>query len=285
MKRIILFLTLFFVFASGCGGGKAGSTTATDTLSGKTDTTVAVNDGHNASNSLDWAGTYKGVIPCADCQGIEETVTLKQDFTYTLRSTYLGKAVKPLLDSGTFSWNQEGNAVSLKNGTGGTMMYLVQENKIIQLDTDGKPITGNLANDFILTKQVSAARAVSNATPTPDANLVETYWKLTELMGKPVPPPAENTRESRIILKKQDNRIQAFAGCNQIMGSYTLKEGNRIRFENVGSTLMACPDMKLENEFKKVLSTVDNYAIKGDTLSLNKARMAPLAKFHAVYLR
>ena len=112
--------------------------------------------------------------------------------------------------------------------------------------------------------------------------MVETYWKLTELMGKPVNPPA-GVREIHIVLKKQDGRFQGFAGCNNIMGSYELKDENFIGFKGIASTKMACPDMTIENQLMEVLGRVDNYSILGDKLSLNKARMAPLARFKAVY--
>ena len=43
---------------------------------------------------------------------------------------------------------------------------------------------------------------------------------------------------------------------------------------------MACPDMTVEQDFLEMLETVDSYAIGSDgTLSLNRARMAPLARF------
>jgi heat shock protein HslJ len=90
-------------------------------------------------------------------------------------------------------------------------------------------------------------------------------------------------REVHIILKKQDNRIQGFTGCNNLMGSYELREGNLISFKGLASTKMACPDMSIENQLNEVLGRVDNYSILGDNLSLNKARMAPLARFEAVY--
>ena len=32
----------------------------------------------SSENVLDWDGTYKGVTPCADCEGIETTVTLNR---------------------------------------------------------------------------------------------------------------------------------------------------------------------------------------------------------------
>ncbi len=64
-------------------------------------------------------------------------------------------------------------------------------------------------------------------------------------------------------------------------GSYDLKDGNHIKFGNMISTLMACPDMTNENGLKKMAEMVDNYAIKGDTLSFAKARMAQAARFRA----
>lgn len=46
--------------------------------------------------------------------------------------------------------------------------------------------------------------------------------------------------------------------------------------------MMACVDMATEQEFKKILEIVDNYTINDKKLSLNKARMAPLAIFEVV---
>lgn len=43
--------------------------------------------------------------------------------------------------------------------------------------------------------------------------------------------------------------------------------------------MLACPDLETENELFNVLKTADNYYVRRDTLSLNKARIAPIAKF------
>jgi len=45
------------------------------------------------------------------------------------------------------------------------------------------------------------------------------------------------------------------------------------------STKMACPAMEVETQFLQALAAADNYSRLGDTLSLNKAGSAPLAKF------
>jgi heat shock protein HslJ len=42
--------------------------------------------------------------------------------------------------------------------------------------------------------------------------------------------------------------------------------------------------MELETQFLKVLEMADNYTIAGDNLVLNRARMAPLARFKSVVM-
>ncbi|MDX1936347.1 MAG: copper resistance protein NlpE N-terminal domain-containing protein [Flavihumibacter sp.] len=234
---------------------------------------VAAATADNSATSLDWAGDYKGVVPCADCEGIETSIRLNADKTYVLATRYIGKKQTAIEEKGNFSWNDAGTVITLAGIKDKPTQYQVGENKITQLDIGGNKITGNLADKYVLQKQAAAA------------SLTETYWKLTELMGKPVPAPKEGRKELHIILKKQDNRITGFAGCNTVNGGYQLKEGNRIKFIGLITTLMACPDMQTEQEFLKILPQADNYSLNGDKLSLNKARMAPLARFEAVYLK
>jgi len=46
---------------------------------------------------------------------------------------------------------------------------------------------------------------------------------------------------------------------------------------------MACPDMTIEQGFLKAINSADNYnLVDGQKLVLNRARMAPLARFEAV---
>lgn len=128
---------------------------------------------------------------------------------------------------------------------------------------------------------------VANQPKSASQNMAiqETYWKLTELMGKPLKQSDGMKKEIHIILKTQDNRLQGFGGCNTLMGKYELNEGNRITFTGVASTMMACPDLAIEAEFNKMLAAVDNYSLSGNTMTLNKARMAPLARFEAVLIK
>ncbi|PUB31096.1 putative lipoprotein NlpE involved in copper resistance [Elizabethkingia sp. YR214] len=109
------------------------------------------NDGHNSQNSLDWAGTYEGTLPCADCPGIKTTITLKDDNTYTMTEEYVDKKTKAE-DKGKFEWDKSGGKISLVSKDG-KRQYMVGENQLIHLDMDGKEITGPNKDFYILKKK------------------------------------------------------------------------------------------------------------------------------------
>ena len=116
--------------------------------------------------------------------------------------------------------------------------------------------------------------------------ITEKYWKLIEIRGEKVTADDFASKEPHLILKSTDNRVTGNGGCNSFFGTYELQANvNRISFSKMGSTKMACMKPTVEDAFLNVLATVDNYTVKNDTLQLNKARMAPLAKFVAVYLK
>lgn len=58
---------------------------------------VEVIDESNAKNSLDWAGTYKGVLPAADAEGMDVTIVLSPEYTFTKTYSYVGKKVSQKL--------------------------------------------------------------------------------------------------------------------------------------------------------------------------------------------
>ncbi len=224
---------------------------------------------HSSHNALDWAGVYRGVLPCADCPGIETVVELKQDGTYITQAKYLGKNYEVAPDQGQFSWADAGNTITLSGAE--PARYAVGENQLTRLAIDGSSITGPNAEHYVLTKLT-------------EAGVTERYWKLVELHGKPVPTLQ---REPFFILKAEGGTVTGFGGCNPLSGSYEINEAtSRIRFENMASTMMACTEgMDIEAAFHQVLRTADNFSLNGDHLTLNRARMAPLARFVAVYLR
>jgi heat shock protein HslJ len=135
---------------------------------------------------------------------------------------------------------------------------------------------------IVLTTGCVTVREPVDAKPT--EGITEKYWKLVELRGQPV---AKLEQEPHLILKDQDGRVTGFAGCNSFTGTYTLDAAKaRISFGPLAMTRKFCAaDMDVERAFSEVLEQTENYSLSGDNLTLNRARMAPLARFEAVYLQ
>ncbi|MCL2845183.1 MAG: copper resistance protein NlpE [Chitinivibrionia bacterium] len=106
---------------------------------------------HNSRNALDWWGEYAGVLPCADCEGIDTRITLNRDETFFLFWQYLSKSDSVFNYSGTFVWNESGSAIIL-GADNFPQHFQVGEGRLFLLDKDGKRIKGALEDKYILTK-------------------------------------------------------------------------------------------------------------------------------------
>ncbi len=118
----------------------------------KIKTTEPLPTGDNSKVSLDWNGNYKGTMPCADCQGIETSLTLNKDGSYVLTTKYLGKSDLVNEKTGKFTWNNAGSTITLDGISNSPNQFLVGENVLFQLDMSGKRITGDLAEKYQLKK-------------------------------------------------------------------------------------------------------------------------------------
>ncbi|MBK8552392.1 MAG: copper resistance protein NlpE N-terminal domain-containing protein [Ignavibacteria bacterium] len=124
--KIILITVMIFLFISGCRKEE-------------------VNNGAVVQIS----GSYNGIIPCADCEGINYELELKEDFTYRERMIYLGKQVRPFTLTG--KWKLEGiNKVILYKQSDEMSQFEFSKGDLIMLDGSGERIEGPMADKFIL---------------------------------------------------------------------------------------------------------------------------------------
>lgn len=153
MKKIIFTgLVAFSFLVVSCNSTKKDA----ENLETTTTTVEApINDGHNAENSLDIVGVYKGVLPCADCEGIQTTIALNEDNTYKLTTLYQTNKEGKNEFVETGKWSIAVNTLTLENEVKNGephMKYFVGENTLTQLDLDGNKIEGALADHYILRK-------------------------------------------------------------------------------------------------------------------------------------
>jgi len=110
-------------------------------------------DIHNARISVDWEGVYTGTIPSASGSGINVRLKLNMDQSYELRYIYVDRPNNPFNWKGSFTWDNTGNIIILNVDKETPPYYFVSENKLIQLDMKGKPVTGKLADNYVLNKE------------------------------------------------------------------------------------------------------------------------------------
>ncbi len=227
-------------------------------------------DMHNSKISLDWDGTYYGVIPCASCSGIEVTLTIDADYKFILEEKYLtDDNDTSFITKGDFEWTEDGSTIVFKNFDNNdeerVLSYKVEENRLRQLDTKGNIIEGDLASSYLLFKTGNLA--------------IENHrWKLIELNGEEIHGDSDNFY---IIFNSEERKIHAKAGCNILQFEYLIVNSYKLITKPGLTTLMACPD-DVEDRLVAAITVADNITYGEKNLSLNKARMSSLARFELV---
>jgi Uncharacterized lipoprotein NlpE involved in copper resistance len=149
MKKVLSFMAIVCaIVLVGCNQGKK---TAEPAGTNTTEQNKA--DTHTAQNSLDYTGTYKGVIPCADCEGIETEIILHSDGSFVKKSKYLGKGSEEVFEEkGNYTWDPTGFIITLDGIKDAPNRFRVEENTIRMFDMGGNRIEGELADKYVLRK-------------------------------------------------------------------------------------------------------------------------------------
>jgi NlpE N-terminal domain/META domain/Domain of unknown function (DUF4377) len=190
-------------------------------------------DMHNSRISLDWAGTYEGVLPCAGCPGTKTRLTLNYDGSYRLVTQAQGSQNAEKSVSGVFTWQPSGNAITLDE-RGGRQQFAVGEGRLTLLRPKG------------------------GASPSPAANLVLTLgapdsedlrqqlgryrWTLvfaTDANNRRIAglPPGQ---DRPVVLSFAGSRLSLQGPCNRLVGGYEVTAANQLAVNGGASTKMAC---------------------------------------------
>lgn len=212
---------------------------------------------HNSRNSLDWSGTYtNGLV----------SLNLFDDNSYYYKNGNI-------YNSGNFKWASNGSSITLM-GTG--EQFKVQEGRL-----------KNMANSKEFIKDgAEAASDEGNmkGSVTVNKKLLGGKWMLVELNGKAVKSDDKNRKQPYLSFS-QDGTFSGNGGCNGFGGNIERMDDFKVKFGSAMATMMACLGdgiMETESGLHTVLKATDNYTVKDGMLSLNKARMAPLARFKFV---
>ncbi|PIE62084.1 MAG: hypothetical protein CSA25_06920 [Desulfobacter postgatei] len=104
---------------------------------------------NNTAVTVDYAGVYKGTLPCADCGGIESKLTLNKDQRFIYERTYIGKDGR-FTDTGRYTVNEKILTIQENNTP---VHFFIGERDLLFLNNDLKPAQGVLAPYYTLKKQ------------------------------------------------------------------------------------------------------------------------------------
>ncbi len=128
----------------------------------------------------------------------------------------------------------------------------------------------------IVVQPTTAPKAAAPA----GAPLVGTYWKLTEVAGRPA-IVGQTGREPHLTLLDEEHRLAATGGCNQLGGAYDL-QGNALTFSALVSTKMMCQDvMEQEDALSHAFESTKTFRIRGNKLELMDGAGTVVARFEA----
>ena len=115
---------------------------------------------------------------------------------------------------------------------------------------------------FFIISLLSISFFMMSFAPQKEVSSLKRKWMLVEFQGFTKEELIQ--KKAYLDLTHLEKGGGAKMGCNSIFFSVKLKNNHRIHFSGVGSTMMYCDgNMKLEENFGKLLPTITKYQVKG----------------------
>lgn len=130
---------------------------------------------------------------------------------------------------------------------------------------------------FSLALMVGCSSSKS-AKNTDTDQLFGKQWKLIEVENQMV--PESSTAGFKLA---EDNKISGSTGCNLINGGFEPMKNQEIKFTQMATTRMACPDdiNQVETKFLSAINSAKSWSLENDVLSLLNGNTT-VAKLKAV---
>lgn len=107
-------------------------------------------DANQTSSVAQYVGKYEGFLPAASGPGIQTSLTLEEDGTFVWVSDYVGEQASVFTEKGPYTIS--GDIATLEVPGEGTRYARLESGSLRLLDQNQSPITGALADMYVLGK-------------------------------------------------------------------------------------------------------------------------------------
>ena len=87
--------------------------------------------------------SWRGILPCADCEGIETSLFLETDGTWVMNERYQG-AREPTVIASWGTWERTAGKLVLTDSEGEKRYFHAKGEQLEMLDREGKPVSSSL---------------------------------------------------------------------------------------------------------------------------------------------
>jgi len=181
----------------------------------------------------EYTGAFAGVIPCADCAGVDTELTLNRDGTYKLSETYLNEEAQTFVSGGTWRPGTDFKSVELTDSKTKDKSYYAFNGKdaLKKLDVNANPINSKL--NYVLKRR-----------PVDFSAVQDKEWRLSQVKDAGGQVTFDTVNQTSEFLKGiftlqfDEGRAFGKASPNRYTAPYTLGAGNKITFGLAASTMM-----------------------------------------------
>jgi len=213
----------------------------------------------------------------SDFSPIEPSLSMRGMFRYMADAARFGECLTgrslPVAMEGGYL-DLERAYLAAGTGPGQSIMALVEGRIAMREPMEGPAKVPTLVVDRFL-------RLVAGEQCPPRfqaATLEGTHWKLASLAEEAI-APVEGQPVPTLYLDKDNGRLAGSDGCNRVLAGYQL-EGPAIRFSQLASTMMACPEgANIAQAYSRVLAETRRWRVLGRQLELYDSAHSLLARF------
>ena len=210
------------------------------------------------------AGTYFGITNCANCDGIETTLILKEENKYILATKAAHKKEKADMAEGTF-YQKDGNIFLNGLLPGQASVYWIKNNVAKQLYMINGSLQGADWEHYSLFK--------IGTLPFKDKPL-----KVRMLNRDSVDEGADPVF---VTFMSKQPFVEVHQGCSVSFINYAIRNG--VQFEAIptlnNTGLQKCPETELATRIVNLIFQADNIFIENGELSLRRGAGWPLIRF------